>query len=432
MPEDIRLVTTFRTNRKRRRLERILGPEGPLALVDLWLFAAQERSDGDLSGLSADDIEDEVAWTGERGAFVTALASAGWLDGEPGHYRLHNWEDRQPWASAARARSDAGRKAAHARWAAKGACKGGTPYCTDKCPNHGADDATAMRPHTVLDAIAPNRIDSACDGNAPIPTPNPNPTPTPHRIEAAETAKPEPAAAPRGGGSDLSVGGDAPSPAEPESPPERRAGPAPALDPSPAPKPAESQQERQSWGLPSQGLGSLPRGQPLTAGQIEAALSREGWVRGVGQGARALRGLLPLHESAPITAGELSYGISEAKRVRAYSPLAYIASRIGSLRSQSAPAQGTPSVAPPRPVMSEADKLKANTELWARAFRRAGYPPHPAKAVEKAATGAPGAEDHDLLRQGNGSWDRYEEIVSGVKAEFSQAMERLHLSLSLN
>jgi hypothetical protein len=114
---DIRIDTTFRDHRKRKRLAADLGADGVLALVDLWLSVAQTRPDGVLAGMDVTDIELDAQWPGEPGAFVSACVGRGFLDlGADGVYRVHNWEEHQPWVIGAKARADHARTAAVKRW----------------------------------------------------------------------------------------------------------------------------------------------------------------------------------------------------------------------------------------------------------------------------------------------------------------------------
>lgn len=116
--EDFRVEISWRTSRKRRLVERLLGPVGVNAVVDLWAYAAVERTDGDLSGLSDEAIACEAGWTGDPAAFIDALTRDQFrlLDGGPGERRLHNWAKRQPWIAGHKERSEAAQTAARARW----------------------------------------------------------------------------------------------------------------------------------------------------------------------------------------------------------------------------------------------------------------------------------------------------------------------------
>lgn len=59
-------------------------------LVSLWHFTLMHRpEDGDLSNWSDASIERASRWEGQRGAFVSALRGAAFLDGS----KIHNWEE---------------------------------------------------------------------------------------------------------------------------------------------------------------------------------------------------------------------------------------------------------------------------------------------------------------------------------------------------
>ena len=57
MNSDIRLSVGFFDHPKIIKLERQLGLEGVTALLRLWLWAAQNRPSGILSGMDGEDIE---------------------------------------------------------------------------------------------------------------------------------------------------------------------------------------------------------------------------------------------------------------------------------------------------------------------------------------------------------------------------------------
>src|SRR5690606_12606234 len=97
---------------KTKKLRRRLGDSGPLACLYLFLWAAANRSDGDLSGMSDEDIELAVDWQGAAGEFVEAMASVGFLDGEEGSRVIHDWGDHNPGAAGGRAGSEKARGAA--------------------------------------------------------------------------------------------------------------------------------------------------------------------------------------------------------------------------------------------------------------------------------------------------------------------------------
>lgn len=116
MNTDIRLSIGFFQNPKTRKLEKRLGLEGVIGLQKLWLWAAQSKPDGDLSGLDSEDIELAADWSGEDGAFTRELVALGWIDETETGYCLHDWADHNPWQAEAKSRSDKARQAAASRW----------------------------------------------------------------------------------------------------------------------------------------------------------------------------------------------------------------------------------------------------------------------------------------------------------------------------
>src|SRR5690606_2476278 len=87
--KDVRIQTTLPAHPKTKRLLRALGTEAGWYLVRLFLWAAENRSDGDLTGITDDDIELAIDWPGAPMAFVEALASSGFLDGSEQSRRIH-------------------------------------------------------------------------------------------------------------------------------------------------------------------------------------------------------------------------------------------------------------------------------------------------------------------------------------------------------
>jgi hypothetical protein len=146
---DIRIKTSFRDHRKRKKLQLRLGAEGVLAFIDLMLMVAETRPEGVLHGMDAEDIALDANWQDDPHEFVQILVSIGLLDeDENGVLSIHGWAEHNAYAAHAEERSAKAKKAAQARW---GKAK--------KCSEH----ATSMP--------------QAHCSNAPSPSPSPSPSP---------------------------------------------------------------------------------------------------------------------------------------------------------------------------------------------------------------------------------------------------------------
>lgn len=115
MATDARISTSLPCHPKTKKLARRLGPAGPLGCIYLFLWVACNRSDGDLAGMTDEDIELAVDWSGDEGAFVRAMVDVGFIEGGEGERSIHDWAEHNPWAAGASARSE------KSRWA--GLCK---------------------------------------------------------------------------------------------------------------------------------------------------------------------------------------------------------------------------------------------------------------------------------------------------------------------
>lgn len=147
---DIRLSLGFRSHPKTKKLARRLGNEGVLSFIWLMMFAAESRPDGDLGGMDDEDIALAASWSGEATPFVQGLVECKFLEGKAGAYRIHDWQEHNPWAAHAGERSERAKRAAEARWARK--------------DNQG----DTSRRHA-------DRMQDALNGIAPSPTPTPTP-----------------------------------------------------------------------------------------------------------------------------------------------------------------------------------------------------------------------------------------------------------------
>ena len=168
---DLRLSTNFADHPKTIKLVRLLGDDVIRQLLRLWGAAAIDCPDGKLRGMDIEDIEIMAGWDGEDGLFVRTLVDHGWLDLKRKTYYLHNWAERQPWISNARARSEAAKRKAEIRWSKR--LRVEEPVIVHE---------NAMLPLQSSNAPSPN----------PTPTPTPTlapppPTPTPTRVPTAMT-----------------------------------------------------------------------------------------------------------------------------------------------------------------------------------------------------------------------------------------------------
>jgi hypothetical protein len=127
MASDARINTGLPAHPKTKKVIRRLGEAGAWYTVCLILWTAANRSDGDLTGMSSEEIELAVDWRGQPDAFVKALAECRLLDGEEGAYRLHDWAEHNPWAAGADARSEKSKFAA-------------------LCKQHGRKEAARLMP----------------------------------------------------------------------------------------------------------------------------------------------------------------------------------------------------------------------------------------------------------------------------------------------
>jgi hypothetical protein len=167
---DARLSASFPTHPKTKKLMRRLGAAGPWALVCLFLWARMNRADGDLVGMTDEDIELACDWAGDEGALVAALVSVGFLDGEEGSRKIHDWAEHQPWSAGAEDRKQS------SAWAAL--CK---RYGREGAAQRMPEYATRMRPAREPHAAS---VPTACGTDAPLPLPSPLPSP-----EAKEESK---------------------------------------------------------------------------------------------------------------------------------------------------------------------------------------------------------------------------------------------------
>jgi hypothetical protein len=177
--DDYRVSTSWRDHPKRKKLERRLGRDGVLAIMDLWAFCANtpSRRSGDLSGMDDEDITlaanypvDDAsgnataceAYANKCAAFVAVLSELRLIDGVSGAYRVHDFEENNPHVASVGTRSAAAKSNANIRWHKEGKHKSlsivGCKLCEEEAMQNNAKNANEcdiMPTHEV--AYAPVR-----------------------------------------------------------------------------------------------------------------------------------------------------------------------------------------------------------------------------------------------------------------------------------
>lgn len=173
---DIRVSIMLRRHRKRRRLEKLIGPGSVGYLLDLWIATAVSRPDGILSGWTPQDIAEEVDWQGDPEQLLAALKDSGWIERmDDGTVVVHDWTIHQGWAAGSNARSNRARlKALIRHHGEENAFRlarekyGFEP--TDFMPQHKSADAPAMLQHDSAHTPAlpqhATAMQQQCSGNA--------------------------------------------------------------------------------------------------------------------------------------------------------------------------------------------------------------------------------------------------------------------------
>lgn len=92
-----------------KKLVHRLHEAGAWGFVRLILWAGENRTTGDLSGLTDEDLELAVDWHGDAGALIATLEAVGFLDGPENSRVIHDWLTHQPWVAGASERSEISR-----------------------------------------------------------------------------------------------------------------------------------------------------------------------------------------------------------------------------------------------------------------------------------------------------------------------------------
>jgi hypothetical protein len=163
MADDARMSTALPRHPKTVKLLRRLQERGGWSLVCLFLWVAENRPDGDLHGLTGEDIEIAAGWGGEAGAFIASVTEVGFLEGSDESFVVHDWVEHNPWAANRGRRIEAARAAASIRWeraaqsdANRAAVKSNTKRMRSACDAHTEGNADSM-PTTQPNPTQPDR-----------------------------------------------------------------------------------------------------------------------------------------------------------------------------------------------------------------------------------------------------------------------------------
>jgi hypothetical protein len=179
MNTDIRLSVDFPTHPKTKKLKRRLGAEGVLALVALFIYAAQRRPDGNLSGMSNEDIALAADWDGEPDEFVAALVDVKFIDLVDGAMVIHDYSENQPWVSKSLERSTKAKAAADKRWETQRKAIEGTQQLESDAlnmlaalPEHESSNAPFLSSPSLTNTPLPPKGDAVSDVDL-LPDPKP-------------------------------------------------------------------------------------------------------------------------------------------------------------------------------------------------------------------------------------------------------------------
>jgi hypothetical protein len=163
MADDARISTALPRHPKTVKLKRRLGADGFCSLICLFLWVAENRPIGDLTGMSAEDIEIAADWSGHTGEFVSTLAEVRFLDGEQGAYKIHDWAEHNPYAANRPARVAQAKAAANKLWKKKrAACDEHAPSMLPACDEHDSAMPPSLPLHSPPLHSPPGAKSKAC------------------------------------------------------------------------------------------------------------------------------------------------------------------------------------------------------------------------------------------------------------------------------
>lgn len=195
---DIRIAIGLTSNPKVLKLMKRCGDRSFFCLISLWTWAAQNRPDGNLEGMDAEDVELSSKWTGAEGCFVGCLKDLRFIDQEPdGSFSIHDWAENNPWAAEAKERSEAARLSRLFRK---------NPGAAQMLKTQGRVGITPDEYQLYVRETKEERTKYDRTANpstpAPVPVPAPDPEPTPKEVCTKTLLKDLPDSANRAGAVD--------------------------------------------------------------------------------------------------------------------------------------------------------------------------------------------------------------------------------------
>ena len=158
--QDIRLQSDALSHPKVAKLRRRLGADAVVSLITLWCWVARNRPKGNLDNMDVDDIEIAADWRLNPGVLIPCLVELRLLDQLKSGYRVHDWEELQPWAYSSPERVEKARERAKKSW--------------DK---RNELEATENKPEKSMHKAS--ITNAQCNAPSPVPSPSPSPSPTP-------------------------------------------------------------------------------------------------------------------------------------------------------------------------------------------------------------------------------------------------------------
>jgi hypothetical protein len=148
MNSDFRISVSLVNHPKIKKLMRRCGDIAFYNLICFWSYVAQNKPNGDITGLDPDDIEIAACWSGQCSELYQAMLDLCLIEIVDGKRVVHDWKEHNGYAYHAKERSERAKHAAEARWGRK-------------------NNANSM----------PRALPEDAQSNAPSPAPSPAPAP---------------------------------------------------------------------------------------------------------------------------------------------------------------------------------------------------------------------------------------------------------------